>query len=380
MRTRSVLMIMLCALCFLGCNTNTPSNSEISCDPTKYEVGEAGGEFIVTVKTSSAWTATANQTWVSISPNSAQGDAFVTVKVEKGPSGSAKVLFNNGSNSATLSISRAGGKIDPDPDPDTPKQDFEDGILPGLFSISEGIKVHFSQGNLQYQATTDTWRFAINQYDFVGEDNQNISKSYSGWIDLFGWGTGDNPTQATKNLDNYAIFTDWGVNPISNGGNKANMWRTLSKDEWEYLFNNRPNAANLRGQASINGIHGYVFLSDDSTVPKSKFTPNANDWLENSYTLDVWKDLEKAGAVFLPAAGLREERIYNDGWGNLDYQNGYYFTSTPVGSELASYAVNDAYYFIFGANYAGFGWDGHVMSQYPSKHEGYSVRLVQEVK
>ena len=375
MRTH-VFFIMLCALCFLGCNTNTPSNSEISCDPTKYEVGEAGSEFIVTVKTSSAWTATANQTWVSISPNSAQGDAFVTVKVEKGPSGSAKVLFNNGSNSATLSISRAGGKIDPDPDPDTPKQDFEDGILPGLFSISEGIKVHFSQGNLQYQATTDTWRFATHQYDFVGEDNQNISKSYSGWIDLFGWGTGDNPTQASDNHDNYVNFTDWGVNPISNGGNKANMWRTMSKDEWDYMLNNRPNAINLRGQASINGIHGYVFLPDDSTVPKSKFTPNANDWLENSYTLDVWKNLEKDGAVFLPAAGYREEgRIYRS---YLDC--GYYQTSTPNLSDLEFenvIIVTHAFLFSFSSN--GVGIYGGYMD-YNETREGNSVRLVQEVK
>lgn len=38
-----------------------------------------------------------------------------------------------------------------------------DGKLPGLFSISPTQQVQFSQGNLQYQASTNTWRFAENQ-------------------------------------------------------------------------------------------------------------------------------------------------------------------------------------------------------------------------
>ncbi len=39
-----------------------------------------------------------------------------------------------------------------------------------------------------------------------------------------------------------ATFTDWGVNQISNGGNKENLWRTLSKSEWIYLCFTRTNA------------------------------------------------------------------------------------------------------------------------------------------
>lgn len=47
------------------------------------------------------------------------------------------------------------------------------GKLPGAFSVSATKQVWFSQGNLQYQADNgdggSTWRFAINQYDFVGD-------------------------------------------------------------------------------------------------------------------------------------------------------------------------------------------------------------------
>ena len=50
----------------------------------------------------------------------------------------------------------------------------EEGVLPGFFSVSETKKIRFSKGNLQYQASTDTWRFAENQWDFEGLKNENI--------------------------------------------------------------------------------------------------------------------------------------------------------------------------------------------------------------
>ena len=57
------------------------------------------------------------------------------------------------------------------------------------FSVSDEQQIYFSRGNLQYQASTSTWRFAEHQYDIIGEDNVNRSSTYSGWIDLFAWGT-----------------------------------------------------------------------------------------------------------------------------------------------------------------------------------------------
>ena len=88
-------------------------------------------------------------------------------------------------------------------------QTWSNGILPGAFSVSADQQVYFSQGNLQYQASTNTWRFAEHQWDYVGGtgasypydecgnvyangvkcSNNEISSNYSGGIDLFGWGT-----------------------------------------------------------------------------------------------------------------------------------------------------------------------------------------------
>ena len=56
----------------------------------------------------------------------------------------------------------------------------DDGALYGEFSVAPDRKVRFSQGNLQYKPSTATWRFALHQYDFVGEDNCNISADYDG--------------------------------------------------------------------------------------------------------------------------------------------------------------------------------------------------------
>ena len=53
-----------------------------------------------------------------------------------------------------------------------------DGILSGAFSVGESTQVHFSQGNLQYQASTQTWRFAENQYDYIGQEFINNNEEF----------------------------------------------------------------------------------------------------------------------------------------------------------------------------------------------------------
>ena len=245
--------------------------------------------------------------------------------------------------------------------PDSPI--LPDGALPGLFSVSETQQVHFSKGNLQYQASTNTWRFAEHQYDYVGtqtddghgyyggnvsgSDNSSISSTYSGWIDLFGWGTGSNPTLSSQIYWDYGTFVDWGSNPISNGGNTANRWRTLTQAEWEYLLNERPNASSKFAIGNINGVGGLIILPDSWTLPSgclftsgfATYNPNNYpDWTHNSYTLAQWAQMEAAGAVFLPAAGRRKgTNVFDVG------TNGYYWSSTSNGGDCA-YGVNfDSY-------------------------------------
>ena len=219
---------------------------------------------------------------------------------------------------------------DPEPQPEG------DGKLTGAFTINaNGDQILFSKGNLQYQASTSTLRFATNQYDMIGEDNINISDTYTGWIDLFGWGTGNHPSNASTVDEDYSTFTDWGVNAISNGGNEANLWRTMTIQEWNYLIRNRTNAAKLKGQATVADVHGYVLLPDSWTLPAGlSFTPSPNNWTTNDYTAEQWAQMEAAGAVFLPATGYRDPEIKGVG------ERGEYWSSNVV-------SALGAYYFAF---------------------------------
>ena len=234
------------------------------------------------------------------------------------------------------------------------------GVLPGKFTINAGGgQVSFSQGNLQYQASTSTWRFAVHQYDYVGNDNANISGSYSGWIDLFGWGTGNNPTNSSTNNNEYGTFTDWGTNAISNGGNTADLWCTLTKDEWAYLFNNRTNAANLRTFATVNDVVGLILMPDGWTADGVSLTITTADYTSNIITLADWNRLESQGCVFLPSAGYRGGTTLD-----LVQDHGSYWSSMP-------YESNHAYYLDVKTN----GLDPNYQN---NRYIGLSVRLVYE--
>lgn len=250
-----------------------------------------------------------------------------------------------------------------------------EGVLPGLFSVSPDKKVQFSQGNLQYQASTGTWRFAENQWNLVGNgtpgpsnvyvgdtkcSNESISSTYSGWIDLFGWGTGCNPTNVSFNSRDYSTFTDWGVNAISNGGNEANLWHTLTKDEWVYLFSSRENATTLFGFGIIDDrLKGIIILPDNWVLPDGSSYSSSGS---NYYSFEEWTVMESAGAVFLPAAGFRSGT--STGWIN---QQGYYWSATPNDAGTAFYL-----YFSYKSNLSPQSYDGRTA--------GFSVRLVQVSK
>lgn len=273
----------------------------------------------------------------------------------------------------------------------------ENGVLPGLFSVSENIQVHFSQGNLQYRASTDTWRFAEYQYDYVGtqtayngcyggtvigSDNRNICNTYSGWIDLFGWCTSGwnsgadcyqpwaSSTLNSAYANGYGMTGDYAEadwawhNAISNGGNVAHLWRTLTGAEWDYLFNGRPNASTKRGSGNINGVGGLIILPDSWTLPSGcSFISGfiSSNWTHNSYTLAQWAQMEAAGAVFLPAAGDRY---------GIDVRSvgssGKYWTSTGNGILFSS------------AMRVSFGSSGLYLD-YSVIHVGFSVRPVRDI-
>lgn len=205
-----------------------------------------------------------------------------------------------------------------------------EGAVDGVYSVSATNKVCFSRGNLQYQASTNTWRFAEKQYCLIGENNNNINSTYSGWIDLFGWGTSGFNNKypyltSTSCVDygngEYDIACtkyDWGVyNRISNGGNQIGLWRTMTIAEWMFLFNGRNTSSGISfAKAQVNGVDGVILVPDDWD-DTTFYLNNTNDG-EAGFTSNVvseieWQNvLEVAGAVFLPAAGGRTGTVVHD--------------------------------------------------------------------
>ncbi len=293
------------------------------------------------------------------------------------------------------------------------------GSVDGLFSINEnGGKVYFSQGNLQYQASTQTWRFG-NPWDFVGgtygitgynpdgepwpgtiaeSNNCLASNTYSGWIDLFSWGTSGwsggvmayqpysivkDPSPYTWAWEYYIVGdnsnnglvgqyanADWGVfNAISNGGNQSGMWRTLTSDEWEYVINGRQGSRFCK--ATVNGVKGLILVPDDwddALFALNRINSTGAAFDANIISQSTWENTcDPAGLVFLPQTGKRVCNYMGDHYVvTLDLSEGYglYWSSTAK-TETTAYQYNFH--------------SGNVNLDGGLRYQGLAVRLVQDV-
>ena len=235
------------------------------------------------------------------------------------------------------------GEAFPEPTP-TPAQDGDK--LPGAFSVDDGKVVYFSKGNLQYLGNIDRWHFAENQWTIIGNAQASNNR------DLFSWGTGDNPDS-----EDYSTYTEWGNNIEGN-------WRTLTVEEWTYLFNGRTDASSKYGTATVAGVVGLILLPDvyDGTAINTDRTA----WDNNVISSSEWAAYEAKGAVFLPAAGLSDAfGVYGVG------EQGFYWSSTM--DALSHDAISVFYGFNPHEGY----WFNQVDAQFQPQ-EGHSVRLVSE--
>ena len=211
-----------------------------------------------------------------------------------------------------------------------------DGAIMAKFSVSETKKVYFSMGNLQYSTegshkcadgTTQpgTWRFAEKQWEegtllYWGNSgyNDTIKQVYSNdW-----W---EEEIRATKYFKAYETiaksdisntYNDWGVyNAIENGGNTPNKFRTLTRDEWIYLWEQRPHADKLRGTTKVDGINCTYLLPDnwenlDANIPSEFYSgKQIYDIFPSIYTL-----LDK-GVVLFRKNPKKENSSDNSGEG-----------------------------------------------------------------
>ena len=268
------------------------------------------------------------------------------------------------------------------------------GAVNGRFTINEeGDQVYFSQGNLQYTKSTQTWSFMEHQYDVIVTEGQDVGDDYANTdiVSHFCWGTSGYNLRGTETDYYYQPFNtyqesgdaygpsgshnltgdyangDWGVyNAISNGGNVDNYWRTLTRDEWYYLFTGRDDALSKWERGNIDGVNGVILLPDDWELPEG-LTFNVideSDYEANTYTLQQWETMQAAGAVFLPASGWRRGTEVSEvnnlvGYWSSTYEYGFSAHNIWIenyGSSSSHTVFNDGSY----------------------RYRGYAVRLVRD--
>ncbi len=220
------------------------------------------------------------------------------------------------------------------------------GKLPGAFSVGNGKKIFFSQGNLQY---VGTWQFAEEQWvSFANTQSENHR-------DLFGWGTGNNPNNTSTVDSDYSEYSEWGNNDITNGGNTDHPgWRAWTNDEKFFLCNTTVDRDVEFSfiDAIIHEVKGKLFFPDGWKNATSNIVTKIKSGKVNTIIDDDWTILENEGAVFLPSTGSR------NGTTVYDYTNyGYYWTSTSSGDDQAYYFNNSGPWY---------------------RSRGFAVRLVQD--
>ncbi|MCR5496212.1 MAG: hypothetical protein K6F48_00030 [Paludibacteraceae bacterium] len=256
-------------------------------------------------------------------------------------------------------------EIEDEEDPSTPSTylpepadlsnvDMKAGLLHGKFSVSETKQVNFSQGNLQYNKNSKIWRFADNQYTHIQSTNWWGSQreiTDDGWLDNFAWassGFAYDPLQYFEYDESYGQCLetrdvagtkfDWGVNnPIINGGNTPNIWRTPTKEEWEYLIGRKKDGIKLCFPGIVCGSRGLILLPDDWNFdPELPYTDTPNEegnipYDRNVYTEELWARMEAQGAVYLPCAGLVLTSHFWDigDVGSDSWTEGSYWASSP---------------------------------------------------
>lgn len=247
------------------------------------------------------------------------------------------------------------------------------GKLPGLFTVGKGadgiagtaddVQVRFSQGNLWYGkvggATEATWNFETNQYDSTPASGNSWSPDH---ISHFYWNKDaslacaeSNDETGASDSDNFFTNSDQTTAKADftvNG--QTNVWRTLSYDEWKYLFEHH-----TYNYVSVNGKSGIVIAPD-----------GFSGTIAGPYDATAWATAESNGLVFLPNTGYRSCSYINQ----TDISC-FYWTSTALGNQEEEENCYFAYRVFFQ-------WNGssldHIFDSKARREWAIGVRLVTE--
>ena len=140
----------------------------------------------------------------------------------------------------------------------------------------------------------------------------------------------------------------------------------MSQPEWIYIFNTRNTSSGLRYvKAQVNNINGVVLLPDNWNASIYGFNYANNGYASfssNVINVSQWMTLENAGAVFLPASGMRWETTIVA----LGTSGNYWSTTADEESGACLLYFEENYVLLF----QGSGYFAH------TRYQGHSVRLV----
>ncbi len=284
-----------------------PANLKIY--PDQLSAPAEGGEYVVYVTANCGWTVNSYDSRVAtVEPAGGTGSGSFTVTVL--PSTPQAVLRSyiavtseDGSVTQTITVKR---------------EKFKTRLAQKPFSVSSSRTMYFAPGNLLYTQSTGSWSFAEYQYEVFG--------LAAGVWELFGFGSGNDPTATTVHFNEMEDLDFWDSHPITYQGNTypAGTWHLPTGEQWAYLLYSRTNASQLRGAACVKGVNGFVLLPDNWQLPGNMtFTANTNDYSANIYSDVDWIKMEANGAIFLPASGYRYEYALGE-----THTDGYYWSMT----------------------------------------------------
>lgn len=219
-----------------------------------------------------------------------------------------------------------------------------------VFSVSNNTTVYFSRSNLQCKKTGSDWSeyewsFMDHAWDVVETADVSVDYAKENAISLFGWGTSgykdwpegrygkcSAPNSTSTTASDYGPVGgghlrgefskgDWGsqVGNLDDGCITSSKWRTLSAEEWSYLFTKRkasvvPGANNARfAIVRVCDRPGWLLFPDSFVWVEDKMGPVPNainrdcpyyDGVIN-YDQQQFEAISAAGAVFLPNNGWR---------------------------------------------------------------------------
>lgn len=260
-------------------------------------------------------------------------------------------------------------------------------ISDAIYSLSDTTKVNFAVGNLMYRPSTDTWKLADHQYDFVGGIRKEATDAYLEYGKHYGtvWDTINGEYKACQNTGGLStslnvidpdydgwidLFPSRSTKTIHFKDTIHNLeYRTPTKEEFQYLVGGFEIAGDTigrkdyrklraRGRILVNDsmfVNGLILLPDmpdscssveecilkimpDGVSFKSDYDSCWYYW-ENEFTAAQWNVLEKQGAVFLPATGGYDK----GGKKGIKYnRSGFYWTwNTDISLEFGGYPYKE---------------------------------------